>query len=555
MNMPDRKVVVSVGPIPARVDSVKFLTNRFKGGLALRTANYLAEKGHDVTVVAWEHSDDVKLAVQRSPVKSSPVQHLVLVKDVFEYFDWFVAHAKDYDAFVMAAAVANLTPVHPYEGKFPSHNYQPGDEFDVRFMIAPRAIDAIKPLNPRACLVGYKLFDCETDEELAEIASHALKDSNANLIFANRPSDARTRKLALTQDGAVVPCSFDQHLELIDRAIRQEYYRTEIRPMSEEQAADPDVREALATAAMFEKTFPGHGTVAVPVRGMKGAFATTSRGHRDGPVIVWDVDHRNLTVTATGKATLNAPALFDMLDGEENSIIVHRHEDDPLYRKNSEYDRIPAVSMDRYLFPGTKEESATVHHMAHDMGYRTIHLPNHGFLKSLWIRPADWNRYYETFPDRYFRTPAWMQEIIDANLEGETLELCCNKYTPAKYAYDAFVQAQGAINLTWDGVLAREFDFAFIRNGINYLTRDDIAAVLERTDRFVANTFLKAPDEKVTDREAAVRADGEVRHALLLPGDAIARHRFYAYDRTDYEALGLEVRTYGKNSAILVKGV
>ena len=29
-----KNIVISCGPIPARLDSVKFITNRFKGGLA-----------------------------------------------------------------------------------------------------------------------------------------------------------------------------------------------------------------------------------------------------------------------------------------------------------------------------------------------------------------------------------------------------------------------------------------------------------------------------------------------------------------------------------------
>lgn len=37
-----KRVLVTCGPIPARLDSVKYLTNMFKGGLAFRTANWLA---------------------------------------------------------------------------------------------------------------------------------------------------------------------------------------------------------------------------------------------------------------------------------------------------------------------------------------------------------------------------------------------------------------------------------------------------------------------------------------------------------------------------------
>ena len=34
--MGKKKVIISCGPIPARLDTVKFITNRFKGGLAFR---------------------------------------------------------------------------------------------------------------------------------------------------------------------------------------------------------------------------------------------------------------------------------------------------------------------------------------------------------------------------------------------------------------------------------------------------------------------------------------------------------------------------------------
>ena len=37
-----KKVVISAGPIPAQLDPVKFITNKFKGGLALKTAEYAA---------------------------------------------------------------------------------------------------------------------------------------------------------------------------------------------------------------------------------------------------------------------------------------------------------------------------------------------------------------------------------------------------------------------------------------------------------------------------------------------------------------------------------
>ena len=57
MQKNDKNVLISVGPIPARLDSVKFITNRFKGGLALKTANFLALNECNVTILKWKFTD------------------------------------------------------------------------------------------------------------------------------------------------------------------------------------------------------------------------------------------------------------------------------------------------------------------------------------------------------------------------------------------------------------------------------------------------------------------------------------------------------------------
>jgi phosphopantothenoylcysteine synthetase/decarboxylase len=52
-----KKVLITVGPIPSRIDSVKYITNRFKGGLAMKAANKLHDEfNFDVTVCMWRHA-------------------------------------------------------------------------------------------------------------------------------------------------------------------------------------------------------------------------------------------------------------------------------------------------------------------------------------------------------------------------------------------------------------------------------------------------------------------------------------------------------------------
>lgn len=556
-----KKIVVTCGPIPARVDSVKFLTNMFKGGLAFRTASWLArDPGFEVTVVCWKHTP--------VPKDIADWHALVTVCDVFEYYDWITANAKNYDAFVMAAAVANLTPVHPWEGKFPSHEYKPGEEFDIRFMIAPRAIDAIKPLNPRACVIGYKLFDADNDDELVDIARHTLADAKANVIFANHPKTAKDKKIAVTADGSAIPMTFDQHLEFMARAIRQEYFMTKAEPLTEKELADPDIREALMTVGMYEQTFDQYGTVAVPVANHGKMFATTPRGHKGGPVIVRDVDGAAGIVTASNKATLNAPALAVLLQRNNyEGIVVHRHFDDDMADKEikARYEaRFSDCRPDPsdYVFPGTFEEYGRARRATCD-GTASWMQPYHGYLAFRPIEKVDWTRYEELFPERYFEPQAEMLNLIKYFREHnqDVLEIGGNRRPMGNLSYDPYCAPDPdfARAVGHDELVSGEFPLTVCFNAINYLSRAEIAEILAHSGSFAANTFRAAPLEKVSELEYAVRDDGHnepvVRHGLWLNGDGLMRHRFHAYGKDDFEGMGLRCWEYGRNSMVVYRNL
>jgi len=540
--MSSKKVVISCGPIPARLDSVKYLTNRFKGGLAIKTAEYLIDKGYCVTVVAWKYSE-IPNRIKLKAVKA------ILVNDVFEYFQWFSDNAENYDAFVMAAAVANLTPVNPWEGKFPSHNYKPGDEFDIKFTIVPRAIDIIKKRNPRACVIGYKLFDASTDEELINIARHTLADAKANIIFANTPATAKTRKMAVMPDNSVVACTFEEHLELIDRAIRAEYFKTIVSPLTETEKASPEVQSAFAIVECFEKTFNGFGTVAIPA-GDYG-FVTTARGHKGSPVLVRVVDYTTKIIDASAKATLNAATMG--IACKKGQMSVHRHFDDPNYDPDAS-DPSKTYYAREYVFPGTTTETQKVKDVF-NMGYTSIYLPHHGYISINKIEKVDWEKYYQLFPEKYFGIPKAFADVLLKYKEGETLEVGGNKEVAAKYAYDLYVNAENAQNLSWEDVCAKRFDLTFLRNAINYLPVDALRTLIANSDRFIANTFLVPPDKKITSNEAAVRVRDKIYHALRSAVDKVFTHSFFAYDQFFYESIGLAVLPYGRNSALVIKGL
>jgi hypothetical protein len=357
-----KHVVVTAGPIPARLDSVKFLTNRFKGGLSLKLACALRDAGHDVTVVKWRHAELEATGIQ-----------FVNIEDVMDYYE--SVQKIEADAYVLAAAVANLTPVSPWTGKFPSHKYKVREQFDIPFMIAPRVIDELKRLYPRSTLIGYKLFDGHHDE-LISAARETLVNSRANAVFANHPATAKTKKWMVTQDYATLPLDFDEHVQWVNRFIEAKYYKTSLFQHWYNPRTDKTVGPIWAaynTTAAGEGTHRRvFGTFAVRLDG--NSFITTSRGKReDECVVVKHVDHQERVIMASNKATMNAPLLAGIFERQpEINVILHDHK--PCNHPH-------AVTVP-YAPPGTVEEADLSIHKD-----QFINIQGHGYIakfKTAW---------------------------------------------------------------------------------------------------------------------------------------------------------------------------
>lgn len=525
----NKKVVISCGCIPARLDSVKFITNRFKGGLAFKTAKFLMDTGFDVTIVKWKYTD--------LPNNLSNV-NVVEVLDVFEYYNWFCNNAENYDAFIMAGAVANLTPSNPYETKFPSHNYKVGERFNIEFEIAPRAIDIIKEKNPRATLIGYKLFDAKTDQELIEIATTTLNESKANIIFANTPKDAKNRKLALTLDGSIFEVSFNEHLELIKRAINLHYFKTKIieeMQLNLSNAIKNKINLAKEVVKKFEMTINKFGTIAIKID--DDMFVTTSRGHKGQPVLVKKIDYINNIVYATQKATLNAPAIAMFLNGYD--YVIHRHE------------ARDGFKLDNYIFPGTIEECEAIKSIL-DNG-STIIEPYHGYISGYNFKKIDWNNYYNQFPKRYFNENPFISEMIEKYKGKDTLEVGGNSKNRTKFVLDKYAK-KSSNSISYDDLQDNKFDLIVAENCINYLSEDEIIRLkksLKKDGLFVANTFNSSPDFRIRDNEFVYSDNLNVNHYLCINEETVIYHNFFNRDINYYQLIGFDVKNYSNNSLLI----
>lgn len=335
------RILVTGGPVHAKLDAVKFVTNRFKGGLMAKLADDLTEKVGSISVTYLCSKGS------KEPERTSNVVH----HDGFhDYREKVMELAPEFDAVVLGAAVANLIPVCYYEtwneqdgivfpegrvsmpldGKFPSHNYKPGDVFGMEWQIAPRIIDEVREhMKPGANLFGFKLLSGVEHSELVTAAYEVLLGSKATNVFANDATNLGVC-YGVGKDRSSREILRDWLAEEIVKLTEDEYYETEVCGELPEGWDNFDDRLwRYACRDRFVETPEGFVFGSVAFR-HGHTFVTTKRGKNEteGAVLVMSVDHeRRIVRTRGGKATLNAPLLSSLFSGNGSvDHICHYHE-------------------------------------------------------------------------------------------------------------------------------------------------------------------------------------------------------------------------------------
>jgi len=292
-----------------------------------------------------------------------------------------------FDVVILGGAVANLIPVcyHrepknedenrrvldaglydfieeplPLTGKFPSHDYEPGDIIRMDWTIAPRVIDEVKALmKPGAHLFGFKLLGGAEHDELISAAYETLLGSKATMVFANDATDLQ-KVYAVGKDRSEHPFPREELCSRILELCEDEYYRTEAAEgvhwteRAHEDALDKihscvDKNRMLVTPEGYV-----FGTVAIRIStddGNKYRFITTARGKNElsEAVCVVDVDHEKRVVYTVGgkKASLNAPLLHKLFTEGKwiPKFIEHYH------------DQVDGLATEPYAPPGTVRDS------------------------------------------------------------------------------------------------------------------------------------------------------------------------------------------------------
>src|SRR6185369_15524773 len=167
-----KKAFVSAGPTYEPIDPVRFIGNRSSGKMGIAIAKELHHRGADVTLV---------LGPSKIELPPNGI-HVVKVNTAEEMFEACADNFKRSDIAVMAAAVADYTPVHAEKEKLKKK------EDKLSLELKPTT-DILKTLGRQKknnqVLVGFAL---ETVNE-KENAISKLKNKNADLIVLNSLKD------------------------------------------------------------------------------------------------------------------------------------------------------------------------------------------------------------------------------------------------------------------------------------------------------------------------------------------------------------------------------
>jgi len=339
------KILITGGSVHGKLDAVKIITNKFKGGLMAGMAEEFSWEKDNVTYVCSKSSTQPIEEGDEEDWLIDTVHH----DGLYDYREKVNKLAKDFDCVILGGAVANLIPLNPLEGKFPSHDYKVGDVIPIDFTIAPRIVDEVKSnMKKNAHLFAFKLLSGATHEELIRAAYEILLESGATAVFANDATELGIIH-AVTKERGVHTMKRGALFYWIKDILKDEYYRTEVEKGTVDQTYWLLLQELAERYRLnFKEVENGmvFGTIAQKISG--DSFVTTGRGKRELDEIAYveAVDHDNRIVRSRGsKATLNAPLLDYIFKNSEADAIVHYHQ---------QVDGLPTLP---YAPPGTVRDS------------------------------------------------------------------------------------------------------------------------------------------------------------------------------------------------------
>ena len=237
-----KNIIIDAGPTNERIDAVMKITNMSTGALGSIIADTILEqfneqienifyistklsykprvKNDKVKFLQVESTDDLinTLEMLFSTYRIDAIVHSAAVGD---YKGRYVIRAEDIVEEIVQSDFASLSQDEQREKllsifKNPSavcnddtkiSSYE--ENLMVMLDLTPKVISRIKTLSPNTMLIGFKLLEGVSEQELFDVATKLLKKNNADYIIANlldRIGGGKHFAMVIDKEGVVTKC-------------------------------------------------------------------------------------------------------------------------------------------------------------------------------------------------------------------------------------------------------------------------------------------------------------------------------------------------------------
>lgn len=168
-----KKILITAGPTYEPIDPVRFIGNRSSGKMGFALAAAAVHRGAEVTLVTGKTHLTTPRLVKRIDVVTAAQMYNAVMKN---------KHNKD--SIIMAAAVADYTPVKFYNQKI-KKNLQDKNQFIIQLKPTKDILKELGTKKGKTVLVGFAV---ETENEIKN-AKMKLYDKNLDAIVLNNPTE------------------------------------------------------------------------------------------------------------------------------------------------------------------------------------------------------------------------------------------------------------------------------------------------------------------------------------------------------------------------------
>ena len=181
-----KKIVITAGGTSEKIDNVRKITNSSSGKLGMTIANHLLKENDDLIIYYVCSKNSLRPLDERIKVieidgtisLKNKIENLLLNEKI-DYFIHSMAvsdYMTDYVTTIerIKASIKNGNKISSYE-----------DNLVIVLKQTTKIISIIKDLSPQTYLVGFKLLDGVSKEELISVAKKLRDKNKCDLVVAN----------------------------------------------------------------------------------------------------------------------------------------------------------------------------------------------------------------------------------------------------------------------------------------------------------------------------------------------------------------------------------